>query len=146
MSLNQNIKDAIVHNLPAMVAGELQTYLAGMAHLEDVVEARGEKITELEKLNADLLMRVKQDAAISQRENEVKVREEAVEKKERDVKITLLEGELASKKSENAQIMELARTVFKNPVLTTQSYGNVSTPTGSQPTSNNTTTEINGGR
>jgi predicted RNase H-like nuclease (RuvC/YqgF family) len=117
----------ILKDLPNQTAGVLKNYLAEADTNAKAVAALTDKLANLErsyKTKEDeryaLANQLSSAQAKIASQDALTARELALEKRERNLELELVKGTNSSLQRENAAIMDLARTVFKNPTRVTQ--------------------------
>ncbi len=131
-TLDAKIAAAIQEHLPSAVAGELKTFIAEAEIVRQQLVARNK---ELEVANSTIDLLSTEKAAwerVTQREVEVTAREKKVgEESERlDKEILKIKLEEACKRADT--VTDLAKTVFRNPVITRTAWESKEDPTKDQ--------------
>lgn len=125
MALQEEMLAIVLKDLPNQTAGVLKTYL-------DEAEKTKKLLDPLKKANDELHSNnTRMSKEITDLTDKLKTQDELdkkildLEKRERDLLISLLKAELSSYQRENYAVIELTKTVFKNPSYTRHERNNI---------------------
>lgn len=125
-SIEQKLSEAIKQHLPEQVAGEMKAFIAGaeankvsLDLANATIKTKDQNIEKLNAKIADLEAKVKRDYAAEVKDKELATKQLELEKRERDLDITILKNDKAMLERQAAEFNNLMQTVFRNPTTTT---------------------------
>lgn len=130
MEISQQITKAIEQQLPKEVGDVLQARLEKLDQLEKQNEKYAKQIVQLQDKNTELHNKVRAHDDLDTRKNQVSDAEQALAEKERDFKVKEMEIKLEESEKRANLSKEFVQLIFKSPVYRKTTYKDVPVPNG----------------
>lgn len=133
--ITEEMQSIIAKNLPSATAGAMTDFIAEAGETKKRLEISAKEVDELEieldlsKKEVSALSRQLEDqSSLAIREEKLMCRTEALDIRERDLQLELVQNDLASANERNITVERLVDKVFGHPAVTVSTHKDVVVP------------------